>query len=306
MVSASMTISSLIPVSCSISNGIGTCGFTKVLKRSVIFPFSTFTAPISIMRFLIGENPVVSKSSTQYSVSFNCDVVGLPLVVSLGGTTTNIVSELYNTMSIITPPIETDGKLMIDGFGMANMDNVVIVKGDKPYKYFEGIRSSFEDRYLGNLWDESIYVLYNGDLQNETVNVTNHSCSYDYSAHVDPYILYFEPTKIVNFTLKGAFDTVDNIGLVIRGYNNLSDIGTTRFVWSYSYEGEFCKYINTPTKYVSIHRSSINNGLSTITNLMMLEGDWTNNPPSYEAINKYQAKIKLIKSPLEFGKGGRL
>ena len=34
----------------SISKGIGTSGFTKEEKRSLISPFSTFTAPISIIR----------------------------------------------------------------------------------------------------------------------------------------------------------------------------------------------------------------------------------------------------------------
>ncbi len=61
---ASRTISSLMPVNCSISNGIGSCGFTNVLNRSVILPFSTFTAPISMMRLFTALSPVVSRSKT--------------------------------------------------------------------------------------------------------------------------------------------------------------------------------------------------------------------------------------------------
>ena len=61
---ASITISSLIEVSSSMRNGIGSSGLTKVENLSVITPCSTFTAPISIIRFLSGENPVVSKSKT--------------------------------------------------------------------------------------------------------------------------------------------------------------------------------------------------------------------------------------------------
>ena len=64
MVSAPMTISSRIPVSSSILNGIGTCGLTNSEKRSVIVPFSTFTAPISMILQVFGLNPVVSKSNT--------------------------------------------------------------------------------------------------------------------------------------------------------------------------------------------------------------------------------------------------
>ncbi|MBQ2409268.1 MAG: hypothetical protein II309_07520 [Bacilli bacterium] len=85
------------------------------------------------------------KSSTQYTISFNCDVEGILLEVSLGGTKTNVISQLHNTLSIITPPIETDGKLMIDGYGIANIDNVVITAGEMAYEYFEGLKSSFEN-----------------------------------------------------------------------------------------------------------------------------------------------------------------
>ena len=37
---------------------------TDAQKESTIFPFCTFTAPISMMRFLRGLRPVVSKSTT--------------------------------------------------------------------------------------------------------------------------------------------------------------------------------------------------------------------------------------------------
>ena len=54
---ASMTISSLILVSCSISNGMGSLGFTKVLNRSTILPSMTLTAPIL-------NDPVVDRRQT--------------------------------------------------------------------------------------------------------------------------------------------------------------------------------------------------------------------------------------------------
>jgi hypothetical protein len=85
------------------------------------------------------------QSSTQYTISFNCDMEGILLEVSLGGTKTSVISQLHNTLSIITPPIETDGKLMIDGYGIANIDDVVITKGEMVYEYFEGLKSSFEN-----------------------------------------------------------------------------------------------------------------------------------------------------------------
>ena len=64
MAGASMTIWSLMPVSCSILKGMGTWGFTNSEKRETIFPSSTRTAPISIILFFTEEKPVVSMSKT--------------------------------------------------------------------------------------------------------------------------------------------------------------------------------------------------------------------------------------------------
>jgi len=103
--------------------------------------------PMGTTSFLPYTNELpLLETSTQYRVSFDCDVVGLPLVISLGGTTTTITSELHNTLSIITPSIETNGKLTIDGSGIANIDNVVVTKGEMVYEYFEGLESSFEGK----------------------------------------------------------------------------------------------------------------------------------------------------------------
>ena len=68
---ASITISSLMLVNFSILKGIGISGLTKVLNLSIIFPFSTLTAPISIILSLFALKPVVSKSKTTY-LSFKC------------------------------------------------------------------------------------------------------------------------------------------------------------------------------------------------------------------------------------------
>ena len=60
--SAPATISSVIPVSSVIFAGMGFSGSTNVLKDSVISPLCTRTAPISVMRSLLEERPVVSRS----------------------------------------------------------------------------------------------------------------------------------------------------------------------------------------------------------------------------------------------------
>ncbi len=72
IVSASITMLSLMPVSFSISNGMGTSGLTKAENLSTICPFTTFTAPISIMRLVTGEKPVVSMSNTTKVSSSVC------------------------------------------------------------------------------------------------------------------------------------------------------------------------------------------------------------------------------------------
>ena len=67
-----ITISSLIEVSSSILNGIGTSGFINVEYLSTISPPMTFTAPISMILFFSGEKPVVSISNTTYLSSSDC------------------------------------------------------------------------------------------------------------------------------------------------------------------------------------------------------------------------------------------
>ena len=75
MVSAPATILSLMLVSFSIRNGIGIFGFTNSEKRPVMIPFSTRTAPISIILSAIAENPVVSISKTTYFPLSGCPLL---------------------------------------------------------------------------------------------------------------------------------------------------------------------------------------------------------------------------------------
>ena len=67
-----MTISSVMLVRFVISKGIGRSGFTNVLNLSTIFPFTTLTAPISMILSRMELNPVVSISNTIYVSSSDC------------------------------------------------------------------------------------------------------------------------------------------------------------------------------------------------------------------------------------------
>ena len=72
MVSASFTMSSVICVTSTTLDGIGFSGLTKHSNSSMTSPFLIFIIPTSVIFSVIGEKPVVSKSSTQYSVSISC------------------------------------------------------------------------------------------------------------------------------------------------------------------------------------------------------------------------------------------
>ena len=66
------TIESSMLVSSVMWYGIGRFGFTNVLYLSVIFLFTTFTAPISIIWLLFAPIPVVSRSNTTNSPLKSC------------------------------------------------------------------------------------------------------------------------------------------------------------------------------------------------------------------------------------------
>lgn len=130
--------------------------------------------PMANTQFLPYRNELpLLESSTQYRVTFDCDVEGMELMVSLGGTSQTIISALHNELSFITPSLQTDGKLTIDGYGIAKIDNVLITKGDMEYKYFEGLKSGFEGNKV-NLYDISKIKTDNNDSQAFSITSDNH------------------------------------------------------------------------------------------------------------------------------------
>ena len=70
--SASFTISSVIFVTSVTLSGMCLSGFTNSLNSPITSPDLYFITPISVIRSFVAENPVVSKSSTQYVVSNGC------------------------------------------------------------------------------------------------------------------------------------------------------------------------------------------------------------------------------------------
>ena len=247
--------------------------------------------PMDTTSFLpyINELPLL-ETSTQYRVSFDCDVVGLPLVISLGGTTTTITSELHNTLSIITPSIETDGKLTIDGSGMVNIDNVVVTKGEMEYEYFEGLKSSFEDRYV-NLWDGTYIKAY---INSQGVLIVQNA---------ETYTTNWMPCKPnTTYSIQGGDR---NRWLMRNSLGELTFIGgtigdETPTIRTLNDTIELCCYYRVDTSELDIN--------TVHQNLVI----WESNDMTYEEAltnkNKYKTKITLTNNNnnLIFGKGGRL
>ena len=260
------------------------------------------SVPMANTQFLPYRNELpLLESSTQYRVTFDCDVEGLELMVSLGGTSQTITSGLHNELSFITPSLQTDGKLTIDGYGIAKIDNVLVTKGDMEYEYFEGLKSGFEDGYI----PQSII-----DLTNVTISD---------GAAINLPVTNIKPnTKytIIDETLKGKY-------MAIRFRDNNKDTSTDSSILS----DTILDYIPFSGLYVittynetydfsnvvlrMYNNFGMNNTTIDFSNMIILEGDWTDNPPTYEEVmanpNKYKATIKIQNpnAPI-FGKGGRL
>ena len=149
---------------------------------------------LRVLIFNFAKHPLISKlvndkelplleSSTQYRVTFDCDVEGIELMVSLGGTSQTITSALHNELSFITPSLQTDGKLTIDGYGIAKIDNVLITKGDMEYKYFEGLKSGFE-----NERKNKIIEVEKGFINNFVAILPTNALINEYRKSINQYI----------------------------------------------------------------------------------------------------------------------
>ena len=248
--------------------------------------------PMGTTSFLPYTNELpLLETSTQYRVSFDCDIVGLPLVISLGGTTTTITSELHNTLSIITPSIETNGKLTIDGSGIANIDNVVVTKGEMVYEYFEGLKSSFEENKIDLLkdaqYEQGTYVVaFDTTYENLKTNTTN-----SYHTKRGRLIELLPIKKNTNYTyiVEEGYDA--SISLWNEQKHLISD---KSFVTSpYTFNSKNASYFT-----IVYCKKDDSNFDATIIQpkLQLIEN------------NKYKAKITLTTNDdnLIFGKGGRL
>ena len=253
--------------------------------------------PMANTQFLPYRNELpLLVSSTEYRVKFDCDVEGLELMVSLGGTSQTITSGLHNELSFITPSLQTDGKLTIDGYGIAKIDNVLITKGDMEYKYFEGLKSGFEDGYLPNSVLTEFPHLELGNINSNTGEnmsdptivrtplLTATSDKITFAIVNANYALH----KVILYDDKGNFVTGNT------EYMDYSKLGVATVP-------EGCSQFRLCLRASDV--SIINQ-----SNLFILEGDWTHlTEEDFNHLGTYKANIRIQNpnAPI-FGKGGRL
>ena len=242
----------------------------------------------------------VLEPNTQYRVMFDCDIANIPFTVTLGGTSQEVTSIKGTHSLLITTPSElVDKNLVIDGIGRCGIDNIRIFKGNAEYDYVKGLWSGYEERKLENLLKDNLINIQ------KTYTISNDSMLINDEKGIDK----IEPNTVYTYICKvsentGEFLILNNnetrrscftnsirmdkkVGIVIVKMKSKSDLSNCTM----------------PI------RSYITKGSCTIDYAILLEGDWTDNPPTYEEVmtneGKYAVKVKLDNSNA-FGKGGRL
>jgi hypothetical protein len=247
------------------------------------------SVPMANTQFLPYRNELpLLESSTQYRVTFDCDVEGIELMVSLGGTSQTITSALHNELSFITPSLQTDGKLTIDGYGIVKIDNVLITKGDMEYKYFEGLESGFEER------KNKIIEVEEGFMDNDTgENVLYaNDCvrSIDYIKIDNDKTYKFYSDLNYNFVIHEYDENKNHLRRNNIGNDNETNIN----IYTPSSD---CKYIRFRT-YIDYYEKNVNVKI-IISDIL--------DSTFEELYNQYEANIRIQNpnAPI-FGKGGRL
>ena len=251
------------------------------------------SVPMANTTFLPYRNELpLLESSTQYRVTFDCDTEGLELMVSLGGTSQTITSKLHNELSFITPSLQTDGKLTIDGYGIAKIDNVLITSGSMEYEYFEGLKSGFEEKRKNKIIEVEKGFIDGDNGGNTTDNWYQNDCvrNIDYIKIDNDKTYKFYSDLNYNFMIH-EYDGNKNH---LRRRNIGGDNATNINIYTPSSD---CKYIRFRS-YVDYHENN--------PNVKIIISDILDSTFE-ELYNQYEATIRIQNpnAPI-FGKGGRL
>ena len=257
----------------------------------------------------------VLESNTQYRVMFDCNKVNIPFTVTLGGTSQTVTSKIgTHSLLITTPSTLVDKNLVIDGIGRCGIDNIRIFKGNVEYDYVKGLWSGYEERKLENLMDTSIFGrtgVHTNSIM--TINDNYYKLEIGTCKNTINMVLILYHINLVNgniYTLIMDYKTPDSIISPQIGnysYINMANKRMKTVTNSTNYCDKFLYY----DKYViTISQVRQNYPFVEIKNILILEGDWTDNPPTYEEVmaneGKYAVKVKLDTNATIFGKGGRL
>lgn len=132
------------------------------------------TIPCNMQVKNSGYNAII-KPSTQYTVAFDTNTSG-EVNIGLGGAKTSTTN---NVATITTPSALTDDSLTLYGKGI-KANNVRLLEGDKTNyipKYFEGMKSCFEDKEQDN-----------GNYEVEIISNNKNLLDIDYLENFDNYI----------------------------------------------------------------------------------------------------------------------
>ena len=249
----------------------------------------------------------VLEPNTQYRLMFDCDTANIPFTVTLGGTSQTVTSKKGTHSLLITTPSElVDKNLVIDGIGRCGIDNIRIFKGDVEYNYVKGLWSGYEERKLVNVISKigGSYGASIGGSKYTTENnidfVTTTDGSFFYMIHLKedysnrPITVIFDCNSSTDITLFKRYSYVRYYS--VKNGHNVICMNTNNL-----HQGIGIGWVATKPAGQKI----------SISNVLILEGDWTDNPPTYEEVmaneGKYAVKVKLDNpNATIFGKGGRL
>ena len=199
--------------------------------------------------------------------------------------------------------------------------DVMLLEGDYtnkpiPQEYFEGLKNSYEDGYIpSDIWCN----YHKGTINNSNVISTitsEHSFEYkaqgSFSGNISPANMIKINGLNPNTTYTIGFKTNANCIMNMLHENNVEDQYSTTMGTNHSFTPNiFSMYsFTTPAVFTASHirLMSIDDSVRSITfsDIILLEGDYTSNPSTYEEVmehgGKYRCKVEVQGKNLFDGK----
>jgi hypothetical protein len=122
--------------------------------------------PLSMEFISFEEELTYLYASTVYTVQFEANG-NATVDITLGGATVinQEITHGLNRIQVTTPSTLIDNKLIIDGCGDCKISNIVVTNSIKEFDYFEGMKSSFEDKQNEDGTYTVEIVVYNAPIR---------------------------------------------------------------------------------------------------------------------------------------------